>query len=450
MINYTDFSNRQNRFFTLTDVSNDYLSTIEEKAKNDPYYPSFHIAPHHGLMNNTNGLAFFRGEHHIFYQWFPLGPVHGLKHWYHVRTKDFIRFKDHGIALFPDQSYDSHGCHSGSAFVEGDKMHLFYTGNHLTEQSVAVPSQVYGFLNEDQSISKENVMIEGTPPEFSNNFRDPIVFKRDNNYYMLVGGETSKQKGAIALYSGYHPDQMMYKGILQTNFKDAGYMWECPNYFEDNHRGVLIFSPQGELKKDKYQFNNVFSVVYCISGVLDVNSCRLDAEEYRELDKGFDFYAPQTYDTYGRRILIGWLGNSKSIYPTDHNMWAHMLTLPREVKIDGNCLLQQPLQELRELRAEGQHLKVNHQLTSRAFEMVIEVNREFEMIFRNEFNETVVFSSNGEEYCLDRSNMTHVYAEEFGTKRYALRRQKERHQIRLFVDSSSIEIFCDNGKTCVY
>ena len=69
------------------------------------------------------------------------------------------------------------------------------------------------------------------------------------------------------------------------------------------------------------------------------------------------------------------------------------------------------------------------------------------MTFRNELNETVVFSSNGEEYILDRSNMTHVYAEGFGTKRYALRKQKEKHQIRLFVDYSSIEIFCDNGET---
>ena len=75
------------------------------------------------------------------------------------------------------------------------------------------------------------------------------------------------------------------------------------------------------------------------------------------------------------------------------------------------------------------------------------MDQEFEIIFRNELNETVVFSSNGEEYCLDRSNMTHVYAKEFGTKRYALRKQKEKHQIRLYVDSSSIEIFCDNGET---
>ncbi|WP_197274783.1 hypothetical protein [Halolactibacillus sp. JCM 19043] len=49
------------------------------------------------------------------------------------------------------------------------------------------------------------------------------------------------------------------------------------------------------------------------------------------MDKGFDFYAPQTYlDHQGRRIMLGWLGNSKSKYPTDKNGWAHMLTIPRE------------------------------------------------------------------------------------------------------------------------
>ncbi|MFP3340601.1 hypothetical protein R0J91_21665, partial [Micrococcus sp. SIMBA_131] len=78
------------------------------------------------------------------------------------------------------------------------------------------------------------------------------------------GGETTKNKGAIALYSGDQPNEMTYRGILQTNFKDPGYMSECPNYFEQNNHGVLIFSPQGELSTDKYQYNNVFSVVYCI------------------------------------------------------------------------------------------------------------------------------------------------------------------------------------------
>lgn len=55
-------------------------------------------------MNDPNGLCEINGIHHIFYQWFPAGPVHGLKHWYHLTTKDFIHYEDHGVAMYRIQN----------------------------------------------------------------------------------------------------------------------------------------------------------------------------------------------------------------------------------------------------------------------------------------------------------------------------------------------------------
>ena len=117
-----DFSNRQNRFVRIHEVSEEYLADIEHKTQTDPFYPSYHIAPKHGLLNDPNGLSYFNGEHHIFYQWFPLGPVHGLKHWYHVSTKDFVNFTDRGIAMYPDQDYDHHGCYTGVGVPHDDQV----------------------------------------------------------------------------------------------------------------------------------------------------------------------------------------------------------------------------------------------------------------------------------------------------------------------------------------
>lgn len=71
----------------------EYFQRIQETTRKDPYYPVWHIAPKCGLMNDPNGLCEINGIHHIFYQWFPAGPVHGLKHWYHLTTKDFIHYK---------------------------------------------------------------------------------------------------------------------------------------------------------------------------------------------------------------------------------------------------------------------------------------------------------------------------------------------------------------------
>lgn len=91
----------------------------------------------------------------------------------------------------------------------------------------------------------------------------------------------------------------------------------------------------GISSENKYDYKNVFSVVYMIGKPLDTERKEFQFSEMYELDKGFDFYAPQSYeDEKHRRILFGWLGNSKSEYPTDKNNWAHMLTLPREIRIE--------------------------------------------------------------------------------------------------------------------
>ncbi|PGD66986.1 glycosyl hydrolase family 32, partial [Bacillus toyonensis] len=100
------------------------------------------------------------------------------------------------------------------------------------------------------------------------------------------------------------------QGELQTNLKDFGFMWECPDYFHLDGKDILIFSPQGiQATKDSYQ--NVYNVIYAI-GTLDLENLYFHVDSYYELDKGFDFYAPQTLqDPAGRRIMFAWAGSSE-------------------------------------------------------------------------------------------------------------------------------------------
>ena len=443
-----DFSNRKNRFIQLSEVPQSYIDKIKEMVKSDNYYPKYHIAPHHGLLNDPNGLSFYNGEHHIFYQWFPLGPVHGLKHWYHVSTKDFIHFRDHGIAMFPDQEYDSHGCFSGSAFPIGEKLFLFYTGNRMLETGVFEPTQCLATMNHLQEVKKQGVLVERDNSTFTPNLRDPLVFQREGYFYMIVGAETIDEQGTLALYKGETFGTLSLQGTVDIGVENFGFMWECPNYFEQGEHGVLILSPQGISSPNKYDLKNVFSVVYFVGDKIDVEKNKYKNNGYIELDKGFDFYAPQTYeDDKDRRILIGWLGNSKSEYPTDKNRWAHMLTIPRELTINEHKLLQKPIEELKDLRTSSQVLEAKTTLHSGSFELECEIESEFNITLQNKDGENIHFSSNGHEYCLDRSNMSELYAEKFGTKRFAIRQIKEKHNIRIFVDHSSIEIFCDSGET---
>ncbi|MEF1305394.1 GH32 C-terminal domain-containing protein, partial [Vibrio owensii] len=156
---------------------------------------------------------------------------------------------------------------------------------------------------------------------------------------------------------------------------------------------------------------------------------------------------PQTYlDDQQRRILIGWLGNSKSEYPTDKNRWAHMLTLPRVLTIEGDYLIQSPLQELEALRKDSVEVDGSHSLDSQAFEVDLHVDGAFSLALSNQKGERMVFSGDQHEFTLDRTHVSHLHAEAFGTVRYA-KRLEQAQRIRIFVDNSAIEIFADSGKT---
>lgn len=443
---------QQQRYQRIEEVSSGYLEQIAASTLADEFLPQYHIAPSHGLLNDPNGLCFYNGEHHIFYQWFPLGPVHGLKYWYHVSTKDFVSYTDHGIALSPDSDYDSHGCYSGGALVDGEQALLFFTGNQRDENWVRVPTQCYAIMDKQGQIEKHGVIIENSV--YTEHFRDPKVWKdsEDGRYYMVLGVQTQELKGQMALYSAEtigQSDAWRHHGVIQTQYTDLGHMWECPDLFELDGKTIMLFSPQGVKSIDKYSFKNIYSVTYLVGERLDKQQPALvNHQPCVELDSGHDFYAPQTYvDDKGRRILIGWVGLPDIAYPTDKNMWAHMLTLPRLLTVDGNSLIQSPLPELKALRQSEHDISGVTPLSSRAFELCIQTAAEnFELVLANRHGENARFSMSAQEFVLDRGQMTHPFAEEFGHQRFVKRTDKQQN-IRLFFDHSVLEVFVNKGKS---
>ena len=58
-----------------------------------PYAQHFHLTPEQGLLNDPNGLCYFQGYYHIFYQYNPYATDHSTKYWGHVRSKDFVTYE---------------------------------------------------------------------------------------------------------------------------------------------------------------------------------------------------------------------------------------------------------------------------------------------------------------------------------------------------------------------
>src|SRR5690348_8199374 len=82
---------------------------------NEPHRPQIHFSPREHWMNDPNGMVYYKGVYHLFFQYYPSGTVWGPMHWGHATSKDLIHWKEQPIALYPDSlGY----IFSGSAVVD--------------------------------------------------------------------------------------------------------------------------------------------------------------------------------------------------------------------------------------------------------------------------------------------------------------------------------------------
>ncbi|MGJ7919088.1 glycoside hydrolase family 32 protein [Neobacillus sp. LXY-4] len=451
---------QEQRYRKLEDVKDEEIQGLAKLVNHCPWRQSFHIQPITGLLNDPNGFAYYNGEYHLFYQWFPLGPVHGLKHWYHTKSKDLVHWENVGMAIEPTNEYDSHGAYSGSGIEHDGQLFLLYTGNSRDENWNRHPYQCLAVMNQDGEITKMDVpVIRDVPSGYTDHFRDPKVWKQGEEFFTVIGAQRENETGCAVLYQSTNLQDWQFAGEIKTNLDHFGYMWECPDYFEMEEQGVFIFSPQG-LEAVGNHYQNIYQSGYVIGRQLDLVTKEFIHGPFHELDRGFDFYAPQTMqDPNGRRILVGWMGLPEIDYPTDKNGWAHCLTLPRKLSIKEGKIIQKPVEELTLLRGEkteSDKVVNNESIAFKGFEgEVYELLAEFSASNAEEFgielrvgeNERTVIKYNTVEkkIIFDRTYSGVSFAEEFGSIRKC-DLDSETVTFQIFVDASSVEVFVNDGK----
>ncbi|MCD8880126.1 sucrose-6-phosphate hydrolase [Staphylococcus kloosii] len=450
---------RDERYQRFEEVPQDKLEALRAQVQHSNYKQVFHIQPESGLLNDPNGLIYFNGEYHISHQWFPLGAVHGLKYWYNYTSEDLVHFEPHGPILKPDTKNDSHGVYSGSAFEYDNHLYYMYTGNARDGEWQRHASQLIAKVNQDKTISKFPKPVISQPPEgYTEHFRDPKVFKKEDTYYAIIGAQSIQQNGRVVLYRSTDIVHWQFMGEIETKLTEFGYMWECPDYFNLDGFDILMFCPQGiEPSGDK--FNNIYQAGYII-GQLDVDNLTMNHADFNELDNGFDFYAPQSFiDAQGQRVLIGWMGLPDVNYPTDEENWAHCLTIPRVLSIEDGKLKQRPIKALQQLRfneetALGYANKYTRQLhpyEGKQYELIIDVleNETTELYFElrsSRRNSTLIkYNKREQKLTLDRSESGPLPNPVEGTSRSTIL-DTPLSQLQIFIDTSSIEIFCNDGE----
>lgn len=296
----------------------------------------YHYTPQNGWINDPNGLVYFDGYYHVFYQHSPNYeiPWQEHMHWGHARTKDFLEWEELPIAIYPDKPYDNCGCWSGTAVVKEDSLYLFYAS--ITDGEVQTVSVAYSKDGINFEKYEKNPVIGGYPEDGCPEFRDPALTCVDGTYYcVMASGYPETKKGRSLLYKSYNLFDWEYCGVM-AEWDNCKYT-ECPSIAKYNDKYFFATSVC-PIDADCY-----FNVMYG-----EFKNGVFKAELTDRTDRGPDQYAGQIFtDHKGRNIMISWIPGWK------YNGFAQKdigcMSIPRELTVKDGNIYAYPVEEVRHL-----------------------------------------------------------------------------------------------------
>jgi fructan beta-fructosidase len=449
----------------------------------EQHRPWFHFTPDSMWMNDPNGMVYFDGEYHLFYQHYPDSTVWGPMHWGHAISKDLVHWEHMPIALYPDE----HGwIFSGSAVV--DHNNTSGLGNDNNPPLIAIFSY---HLDEGARAGRDDFQTQGIAysidkgrtwsmydgnPVLSNpgirDFRDPKVMWHEPTSKWIM---SLAVKDRIYFYTSPDLIDWAFESKFGEGHGAHGGVWECPDLIKmqvDGEPGmekwVLIVSlnPGGP---------NGGSATQYFVGDFDGKVFVSDHTYTKWLDYGKDNYAGVTWSNVpredGRHLFIGWMSNWQYANYVPTERWRSAMTFPRELTLertpDGLKVFSTPIEEIQLLREEKLNLDAatidgNMDFTNTINPLVAEMILEFDLLEIDSVNTEFgieLFNSDGEKMIIgynmqsktfytDRSNAGKSgFSEHFAgmhTTPFELR--DNQLKMHLLIDVASVELFANNGE----
>jgi len=319
----------------------------------EKHRPQFHFSSRRGWNNDSNGLVFYQGEYHLYYQHNPYGWNWGNMHWGHAVSTDLVHWKELPIALYPQKFGD--WCFSGSAVVDGDNTAGFKTG----AEDVIVAA--YTSTGRGECIAYSNdrgrtfTDYPGNPV-VTHQGRDPKViwYTPGRHWVMAVYDEPApgpEGRSASGLRVGEQDKSRGISFYTSRNLKDWQFgsridgFYECPEFFE--------------LPVDGHQDNQRW-VVHAADGnymIGQFDGRTFTAESGKHpWSYGDCFYASQTFNNLppedGRRIQIAW-----GRIATPGMPFNQCMLFPCELTLrtteDGVRMFAEPAREIRRLHQQA-------------------------------------------------------------------------------------------------
>ncbi len=373
-------------------------------------------------MNDPNGLLYYKGEYHLFFQHNPKENIWGNMSWGHAVSSDLYSWEELPVAI---PCTDDVGIFSGSAVIdyentsgfgskENPAMVAIYT-EHKNDKSSQTQCLAFS-LDSGRTFTKYegNPVIDLHTPDF----RDPKVQWIDGQWLMTIALPDLHQ---ISFYSS--PNLKEWTHL--SNFGPAaeiGGCWECPDLFKLGNKWVLIVS----LNPGGYQVGS--GTQYFIG---DWNGKEFIADDIktRWLDYGRDNYAGVTFNNVSenKRIFLGWMSNWEYANKVPTDPWRSAMTLPRELSLEGDCLVQKVI-------ANEKLPTIKFSTSGGSVRILESADRYIE-----------VGLTNGKIF-MDAKN---TWYEDLKFHRQEIATKKKIIDFEIYIDRGSIELFADGGKVAI-
>lgn len=458
-------------------------------SKSDGYRPIYHFSPDSNWINDPNGLVYYDGEYHLFYQYNPHGTKWGHMSWGHSVSNDLINWKTLPVALYEEKNRKDNdtvmifsGCAvvdkkntSGFGTIDNPPMVAIYTS--FVHKGKRLGSQDYIEVAQSQSIAysidkgrtwtkyADNPVLDIK----SLNYRDPKVFwyEPEQKWVLILVRSDIHEVWLYESKDLKHWDFMSSWG----NEGNTAAVWECPDLFElpvlgtNENKWVMLISAGHEQQ-------GYVGMQYFV-GDFDGKNFK-PVKEYSlpdYLDYGKDYYAAVSYNDVpnNRRITAAWANNwvyAREIPTSD--IWRGLFTVPRELALikSGNNykLIQQPVAELKKFRKKistSSELILNSSIVDKyagnTYEMEFtiwpgEAKRSGVKILKGDKEETLIYyDKESNQLVFDRTRSGNVgFHDKFPSVEKAPVTLKDgRLKIRVLIDKSIVEVFVNDGEAVI-
>ena len=400
-------------------------------------YPSYHLRPPRGFINDPNGPVVIDDTLHLYFQSRPTTDTSGPVQWGHATSEDLVRWRLHRPAMTPHPAGpDRDGCFSGNVVATSEGVKAFYSG-HLEGKPY---QSVLTAISRDGGFSfgpGRQVFDDPAPLENVMMFRDPFVWQVVGGWRMVVGSEVKGELAAVRLYDSPDLERWTFRGHLVEHRRghqygfDTGAGWECPQVATIDGADFVIVS--------------AWSQVGLSGSVLSLGPSQIDV-----VDGGSNFYAASVLraSVHGP-IMFGWVTEGSDPDLWRSRGWAGAISLPRVLSVGGDgSLLSDPVATLATLRTSASSADVAT-VSTPAFELQLpHVSGVTRITFGpNEWFDITVDVTAG-TLTLDRDHASSDPRAHRGILIVpnAFDAGRRRDAVHLFMDGSIVEVFTSSGK----